>query len=1162
MNSAYHLVRSCKTFLRRIASNGCMNDVASVASPNDAVSIKPAASRDAIDAMVETARLLVERGQKHEKAMYRGSRQRRSRLVKLLQHDELKELSFALTDRVVRTGSAKVSAVDFAAIVRTHSLRGLGIIDRTLLHVGARLARRMPRVVMPMVTQRLRSETKGVILPASRRELTKFLEKRSNQGFAANINVLGEAILGEREATRRLDTIVEVLRRDDVNYVSVKISAISSKISALAFDETVEAVAKPLRILYRTAKEFNPPKFVNLDMEEYRDLALTLAVFRSVLDEAEFVGLPAGIVLQAYLPDAHVAAEELGSWAMQRQRRGNARIKVRVVKGANLAMETVDAELHGWPLTTYGSKVEVDASYKRLLETLLNSKFDDCIDVGLASHNLFDIAWGLHLLEELKLRNVASRLSFEMLEGMASEHALAVRERAGSVLLYSPIVAKDDFSAAIAYLVRRLDENTTRENFLRSALSITAHNEMFGTEEHRFRDAVATEASLRTDQKRTQDRRAPIVPNDLAEPFENEPDTDFSLSSNRDWISEALRNWRPPVHPITPFVNGEACSSGNRESVSFTVPPHDSYAVELASLATIERLIAAAREGQVLWDGFGSEKQRATINRVGDVIATHRAEILVTMAHDAGKTIGEGDPEVSEAIDFARYYARQDCETSMSRPLGTVVVAPPWNFPYAIAMGGVLAALAAGNSVILKPAPQTILTGWLVASHCWEAGVPVGALQFAPCPDNEVGKLLITHPDVDAVILTGGFETASMFLDWKPSLRLHAETSGKNALVIAASADVDQAIKDLMKSAFGHAGQKCSAASLAIVDATLYDDPRFQERLRDAVTSLRVGAGWNLGTDVGPLIGPPNEKLLRALTVLDLDEEWLVQPARLDAEGMLWSPGIRLGVRENSWFHRHECFGPVLGVMRARDIDHAIELQNGSDFGLTAGIHSLNPIDIDRWTDRVEAGNLYVNRGITGAIVQRQPFGGWKRSVVGPTVKAGGPHYLRSLRRFVTKEVRALSDLSVTEELWRRWVADEFLNERDPSDLRAESNVLRWRPCSGGIVVRGCQPNEVKLAKLLSELISTPILQSFASGDNAETEEAFLDRVRLSGVDRVRLLCPVSEQTRRRLHEMPVSIDDAPMSAAPDVELPRWLREQSVTVTLHRHGHVVGSEGT
>jgi RHH-type proline utilization regulon transcriptional repressor/proline dehydrogenase/delta 1-pyrroline-5-carboxylate dehydrogenase len=357
--------------------------------------------------------------------------------------------------------------------------------------------------------------------------------------------------------------------------------------------------------------------------------------------------------------------------------------------------------------------------------------------------------------------------------------------------------------------------------------------------------------------------------------------------------------------------------------------------------------------------------------------------------------------------------------------------------------------------------------------------VPRDVLALVDIDEGGLGQALISHPAVDRVILTGSWETAALFRSWRSDLPLLAETSGKNAMIVMPSADLDLAASDLVKSAFGHAGQKCSAASLAILVGPVGHSRRFARQLVDAATSLRVGPPTDPLAEVGPVIEPPRGKLEWALSTLDEGEKWLIEPRRLDADpefaGRLWSPGIRTGVRPGSRFHHEEFFGPVLGVMHASSLSHAIELQNAVAYGLTAGLYTQNPDDLALWLDGVEAGNLYVNRGITGAIVQRQPFGGWKRSSVGPGTKAGGPNYLVGLGRWratsggaasATLHLRGLDsriaaiieaaqpslDYESFEWLRRGALSDaiawdrEFGQVKDVSGLGIERNLFRYRP--------------------------------------------------------------------------------------------------------------------
>lgn len=1080
------------------------------------------------DETIELARQLLVAGLADET---RGERRRRGRLGTLLEDPNGRELILALTDEVMRIDDRCVQAQRFADTVSRYPTGAIGALDGLMLRVGAQVASRLPRLVMPLVVRRIKAETRGIVLPAADPALAGHIRRRASDGFGLNINPLGEAILSDAEADARLDTLVRTIHRDDVDYVSVKISSIVANLDVLAFDRSVQQVSERLRVVYRAGAATSRPTFVNLDMEEYRDLELTLATFMAVLSEPEFVAVDAGIVLQAYLPDSHDAAGRLGTWASARRARGGGRIKVRVVKGANLAMELVDAELHGWSAAPYGSKADVDASCKALLQSLLCPQWADAVRVGVASHNLFDLAFAVLLGREL---GATERMDIEMLEGMAPAQARVVRELIGAVRMYSPVVADEDFDGSIAYLARRLDENTQPDNFLRALFTLQPGTPEFNRQADACRTAIVARHGV-CDQR----RRWPIQPAPGVDVtgFENEPDTDFTDPVARRQVIEALADFS-------------------------TTPPS-----EVLTVDEIDAIVEAAADATRLPVAVATRQQ--WLRAAADVMRAERFATLALMTHDTGKTIAEGDPEVSEAIDFCTYYAVQAERFEALHTAGfdvsgrgVVAVIAPWNFPYAIPAGGVAAALAAGNAVVLKPAPEAVLVAAHLARQFWAAGVPRDLLHLVVCDDGPIGQRLVTHPSVDTVVLTGSLTTASMFLGWRPELRLLAETSGKNSLVITASADLDDALRDLVRSAFGHAGQKCSAASLAIVEASVYDSDHFLPRLRDAVRSLRVGPATDLDTMVGPVITEPSGPLRRALSELDDGERWLVEPRLLAVDGelagRLWSPGVRTGVRGGSWFHRTECFGPVLGVMRADDLDHAIRLQNATDFGLTGGLHSLDPDEIETWSRTVQVGNAYVNRGTTGAIVQRQPFGGWRRSSVGGGAKAGGPGHVNQFAQ-ITDRATSGDDLieqarASFDDAWRT----TFSIDHDPSGLRAERNVLRYHPLDT-VAVRhhGQQPVALELLRMAAATTGVTVVESDA---RVESDETFARRSTTT-VDRVRLLVALSSPARVILHDHNVPIDDSPPVSAGSVELYRWVREQAISQTLHRHGRLAAARG-
>ena len=1144
-----------------------------------------------------------------------AERAQAEKIARLVEDPAGKALTLALVDQAFRSHDPARIADQLRWLLARYGVPGyMEWWERVALVLGGVMSHYLPSLVVPPIVSRLRQETRSVIVPGEEHDLRRYLQDRRRAGIRLNLNQLGEAILGEGEAHRRLEAYLALLARDDVEYISVKISSVFSQINLVAFRPTVELIKARLRALYRQALRHTyrhadgrlTPKFINLDMEEYRDLGLTLTAFQEVLDEPEFLSLSAGLVLQAYLPDSWGAQQTLTAWAVARCARGGAPVKLRIVKGANLAMERVEASQAGWAQTPYETKAEVDANYKRMVEYACRPAHARAVRVGIGSHNLFDIAYGLVLRAQ---RGVEHLVEFEMLEGMANHQARAVHEQAGGLLLYAPVVKAEDFHSAIAYLVRRLDENTAPENFLRHLFGLAPESETWARERDRFLAAMQLTAAVSGEPRRRQDRAAepgapgPLRP--LEASFANEPDTDWSLPANRAWIADVVEGWRRAAPVEIPLeiggasVAAAAWADGDDPSRPRAMP----YRYGQAGPAEIDRALDVARTGQQAWAARGPAERRILLRRGAEALARRRGDLIGAMIVDGAKTVPEADAEVSEAVDFGRYYADgldlgEDVAHCRPRPLGVVVVAPPWNFPLSIAAGGVLAALGAGNAALLKPAPEAVLVGRRLAEALWTAGIPRDALQFIPCDDGEVGRRLIVDPRVDAVILTGSAATARMFLDWRPELRLFAETSGKNSLIVTALADRDQAVRDLVRSAFGHNAQKCSAASLAICEAEVYDDVAFRRQLRDAAASLAAGSAWDLTSRITPLTQTPGPDLRRALTALDEGEEWLLEPRQLGDNPRLWSPGIKLGVRPGSFFHRTECFGPVLGLVRAADLDEAIGVANDTPFGLTSGLHSLDDREVAHWQERIEAGNLYVNRAITGAIVRRQPFGGWKQSAFGPGAKAGGPNYVLQLAHWRQVEPptrldpcppaltdllhRCLSAVEVADQPLLRASAGSYAHawrthfalEHDPSQILGERNVFRYRPCAG-LLVRTASPSgasRLDLARvvLAARTCGAPVTVSVAStGADVtwlgnvpgiamihETDADLVERLHPGVVGRLRTWEPLPRDVRVAAHRAHVAILDAPVLANGRLELRAYLREQTLSHVIHRYGNL------
>lgn len=1141
-----------------------------------------------------------------------AEKRQQAELDRMLQTPSDKATLVQLTDQAFRAKAAARVADQFTHILDVQGVpRFFSPLDRAMLHGFQTFGGWLPGVSVPMVKEHMRQETANVILPAEHELLAEHLRQRTVQGVRMNVNFLGEAILSEAEAERRLTLYLDALQQPETEVFSVKISTLYSQMSPLAREHTISTLCDRLERLYRSAARATftrndgtrVPKFIYLDMEEYRDLSLTCEVFIRTLERRGLGNISAGIVLQAYVPDSHRWQLKLLEWARQRVAAGGAEITMRIVKGANMEMERHEASIKGWPQAPYDTKLDTDANYKRMLHTGFEPENLKAAKLGIASHNLFDVAYALVLAQE---NDALSRVQFEMLEGMANHQRRALFEKASNLLLYSPVCHKEHFLSAIGYLIRRLDENTGPDNFLRHTFKLVPGSAEWLELEKGFVASFARLKTLSDAPRRTQDRNvervfqlvrpAACVWDERVEKLvlHNEPDTDWSLPHHAEWAKSILDAWQDRAPDVPLIVGGNEVREDRitRDCVDPSRPGTTVGRYRQASADDIRRAVECAARDEDGWRSLTPKARQEIMRRVAEELRVARADLMGAALANTGKTLAESDPEVSEAVDFVEFYAEtargffEQSNISASGK-GVVVVVSPWNFPIAIPCGGIAAALAAGNTVILKPASDAVLPAWELCQCFWRGGVSRKVLQFVPCSGGKEGAQLVQHPLVNAVILTGGTETALAMLRAKPDLPLSAETGGKNATIVTAMADRDLAIKNVLHSAFGHAGQKCSATSLLLLEAEIYDDPEFKRALVEAAESLTVGSAWNLKTKIGPVIRPPSGDLQNALLTLETDESWALMPRKVDGNDCLWSPGIKWGVQPGSYTHLTEFFGPVLGVMRFEKLHEAIAIVNQTGYGLTSGLESLDDREQVEWKAGIRAGNLYINRGTTGAIVLRQPFGGMGKSAFGPGLKAGGPNYVAQFMRFEEKR-NAEFGMRIEEAL--SWYASawevEFSREHDHFHLIGQDNVRRYLPVremrvrihhedtAFEIFARvaaartvGCRITVSLPPQLASEIVSrlhtatedwAGAIEFVEEGD-AELSDAIsqheTDRVRYAAPDRV------PEIVRRAAAEAQVYIADAPVLAEGRVELLWYVQEQSVSFDYHRYGNLGARAG-
>jgi RHH-type transcriptional regulator, proline utilization regulon repressor / proline dehydrogenase / delta 1-pyrroline-5-carboxylate dehydrogenase len=902
-----------------------------------------------------------------------------------------------------------------------------------LLGAGVRLARFVPWISGPILRWNVSEMARQFIAGRNPNDVLQTLRKRRAQKIGFTVDLLGEAVVSETEAdeyaARYLD-LLEDLARETKNWsdplgksselfpvvnLSVKISALYSQINPANPADAMAHLTPKLRPLLRRARELGA--FVNFDMESYADKNVTLELFKTIFTEEEFRDWPHnGIVIQAYLRDSEADLRHLIEWGRAR----GARFAVRLVKGAYWDYETTKSRQNGWDCPVYLRKPESDANFENLTRVLLEN--ESVVTAAFGSHNVRSIAHAQAIADELGIDQ--SRYEFQLLYGMAGPIKRALVQMGYRVREYSPV---GELLPGMSYLVRRLLENTSNEGFLRAKFSenVPAEDLLRDPCEslRRSRNGVLPASHPTTNMTTTTPKTERGVP------YENAPLTNFALPENQEKMRAALREQRKQFERKVPLtINGEKIWTDKMFSSLNPSQPDQivGYAAE-AGIPEAERAIAAARAAFEKWRRTSFEERCQLLERAAEILERRRFELSALEVFEVGKPWGQADGDIAEAIDFCMFYAHQMRRLGRPRltqnvpgeesyhhywPRGVALVIAPWNFPMAILCGMVSAALVTGNTVIMKPSEQSVIIGAMLMEIYEEAGVPPGVLNFLNGKGSVIGAHMVDHKDVDLIAFTGSREVGLWI--WKSAgetregqrelKRVICEMGGKNAMIVDSDADLDEAIVDSIYSAFGFQGQKCSALSRLIVLEENYD--RVMQRLLGAAASVRVGNPEEPGIVVGPVIDETAYRRILDYIEIGKGEATLAYQAKdVPPHGYFIPPTIFTGVKPNMRIAREEIFGPVLSVLKVRDLDEAIEVANGTDYALTGGFFSRSPANIDRIKAQLEAGNVYINRPCTGAIVGRHPFGGFKMS--GSGTKAGGEDYLLQflVPRVVTENV-------------------------------------------------------------------------------------------------------------------------------------------------------------
>ncbi len=855
------------------------------------------------------------------------------------------------------------------------------------------------------------------------------LESLRKDGLAFTVDLIGEMVLSEREAQdyqRRYLELLDFLHNkvngwddqpilDQDNNgaiprlnVSLKVSSFYSQLNPIAWERSIEGVKEGLRPVLRRIMELNAS--LTFDMEHYHIKDLTIAIFKSILMEDEFKGLNhVGIALQAYLKDSRDDLIDMIHWAESNQRR----ISIRLVKGAYWDYETVINGQKGWPIPVFLNKHETESNFEALSHILLENT--GWINPCIASHNLRSICHSLALAETLNLNK--NNLEIQLIYGMAEPIRHALKDMGYRVRVYTPV---GELLPGMAYFVRRILENTSNESILRKSYS----------EGLSLDELLSSPQSL--SQKVSKATTDPISSTDRY--YNNQPLLDFSVKDNRENMKKALQKVKGQLGQKYPlFINHhKVWTEEHIHSLNPANPDEVIGQVALATKEDADKSIEGAKSAWQSWKRVSIQDRAAILFKGADLMRKNYFDLAALEVYEVGKTWAEADGDIAEAIDHLDFYAQEMIRLDKAHQLGSYpgednryiydpkglgLVISPWNFPLAIPAGMVAASLVTGNCVILKPSSLAPVIAYKLYEILMEAGLPKGVFQFLPCRGDDLGDYLVSHPDIDFIAFTGSKDVGLKIIELAGKTsptqrnvkRVIAEMGGKNAIIVDETADLDEAVKGVLDSALGFQGQKCSACSRVILVGNVIHD--FTDRLKEAMESIKIGLPENPDNFMGPVVDRKALEKIEHYINLGKVEGEVILAGEASQKGYFIGPSLFTDIHPNSTLAQDEIFGPVLALIPAQTIDQAINIANNTIYALTGGIYSRSPGNIEKVRVNLNVGNLYINRKITGALVSRQPFGGFAMSGIGS--KAGGPDYL----------IQFMNPKSISENTLRRGFA-------------------------------------------------------------------------------------------------------------------------------------------
>ncbi|WP_293577243.1 bifunctional proline dehydrogenase/L-glutamate gamma-semialdehyde dehydrogenase PutA [Phaeobacter sp.] len=881
------------------------------------------------------------------------------------------------------SSSSLVNASTWALMLTGKVLQDGNGVVATLKGAVKRLGEPVIRVAVGRAMKEMGAQ---FVLGQTIEEAVERGKKKEAQGYTYSYDMLGEAALTAEDAKNffvayqdAISALAKECRSKDIREnpgISIKLSALHPRYEVGQADRVMAELVPLTLQLAQQAK--NAGMGLNIDAEEADRLDLSLDVIEAVLRDPSLAGWDGfGVVVQAYGKRASFVLDWLNALACELDRK----IMVRLVKGAYWDTEIKRAQvegLEGFPLFT--RKAATDVSYICCAKKLLG--MSDRIYPQFATHNAHTVAAILEMAEDKR------SFEFQRLHGMGdSLHDLVLDGEGTRCRIYAPVGAHRDL---LAYLVRRLLENGANSSFVNQIVDETVAPQTIAADPF---EVIATQARS----------SAVVLPADLyGSERPNSRGWDLHNLTDLAEIEQARTPFHATPWHVGPMIAGDVIGDRVLDVVNPSDHSDQLGTAKQASAADMETALTAASP----WTDTAATRAEV-LRKAADLYEDNFGEIFAALTREAGKTPMDAIAELREAVDFLRYYAARGTElTNPAR--GIVACISPWNFPLAIFTGQIAAALAAGNGVIAKPAQPTTIIASIGVRLMHEAGVPRTALQLTPGRGSVVGAQVTSDPRINGVCFTGSTLTAqtinrAMSQDINPGAPLIAETGGLNAMIVDSTALPEQAIKDIVASAFQSAGQRCSALRILYVQEDVADV--LLNMLYGAMNELVVGNPWDLRTDVGPVIDSGAQQEILDYIETARREGRVLKQLSAPATGTFVPPTV-LSVSGIADMEK-EVFGPVMHVatFKASELDQVVDEINATGFGLTFGMHSRIDDRIEQVTSRINVGNMYINRNQIGAIVGSQPFGGEGLSGTGP--KAGGPSYVRRFTQGASSHIAA-----------------------------------------------------------------------------------------------------------------------------------------------------------